>query len=204
MLVIGLTGGLGTGKTTVAEMLREKGAVVVNADQLGHQVYEPGRPAYREIIEAFGPQVVGEEGAIDRRRLAQLVFSDPQALARLNRITHPRIREAIRERLAQLAQDGAQVVVLEAALLLEAGWDDLVDEVWVTVAPPQVAAQRAAARSGLPLEEAMARIQAQLDNEERVRRAQVVIDTGRPLEETRRQVEEEWRKLLARLAAKGR
>jgi len=204
VFVIGLTGGLGTGKTTVAEMLREKGAVVINADQLGHQVYEPGRPAYREIIEAFGPQVVGEDGAIDRRRLAQVVFADPQALARLNRITHPRIREAIRERLAQLARDGAQVVVLEAALLLEAGWDDLVDEVWVTMAPPEVAAQRAAARSGLPLEEAMARIRAQMDNEERARRAQVVIDTGRPLEETRRQVEEEWQKLMARLAAKER
>jgi len=204
MFVIGLTGGLGTGKTTVAEMLREKGAVVIHADQLGHQVYEPGRPAYHEIVEAFGPQVLGDGGRIDRRRLAQLVFSDAEALARLNRITHPRIRQAMQEQLAQLARAGVQVAVVEAALLLEAGWDDLVDEIWVTVAPPEVAAQRAAARSGIPMEEAMARIRAQLDNEKRVQRAHVVIDTSRPLEETRRQVEEEWRKLTARLTGTER
>lgn len=205
VFVIGLTGGLGTGKSTVAEMLREKGAVVIHADQLGHQVYEPGRPAYYEIVEAFGPQVLGDGGRIDRRRLAQLVFADAEALARLNRITHPRIRQAMQEQLAQLArQEGVQVAVVEAALLLEAGWDDLVDEIWVTVAPPEVAAQRAAARSGIPVEEAMARIRAQLDNEKRAQRAHVVIDTSCPLEETRRQVEEEWQKLTARLTGRER
>jgi dephospho-CoA kinase len=205
VFVIGLTGGLGTGKSTVAEMLREKGAVVIQADQLGHQVYEPGRPAYYEIVAAFGPQMLGDGGRIDRRRLAQLVFADAEALARLNRITHPRIRQAMQEQLAQLArQEGVQVAVVEAALLLEAGWDDLVDEIWVTVAPPEVAAQRAAARSGIPVEEAMARIRAQLDNEKRAQRAHVVIDTSCPLEETRRQVEEEWQKLTARLTGRER
>ncbi|HXG43048.1 MAG TPA: dephospho-CoA kinase [Dehalococcoidia bacterium] len=204
MFVIGLTGGLGSGKSTVAEMLRELGAEVLNADQIGHQVYAPGGPAYQEVIDAFGPQVLAADGTVDRRRLAGIVFQDPQALQRLNAITHPRIREAISQRLGELASRGVEVAVLEAALLLEAGWDDLVDEVWVTVCPPEVAARRAAQRSGISLEEALARVRAQMPVEERAQRAQVVIDTDTSLEETRRQVEREWARLKARLAAEGR
>lgn len=204
MFAIGLTGGLGSGKSTVAEMLRQKGAAVLNADLLGHRVYEPGRAAWQEVVEAFGQQVVAADGTIDRKRLASIVFADPEALRRLNAITHPRIREMIQEGLAELAAQGTKVVVVEAALLLEAGWDDLVDEVWVTVAPPEVAAQRAAARSGIPLEEALARVRAQMSNEERVRRARVVIDTDCSLEETCQQVHQEWERLQARLHVEGR
>ncbi len=204
MFVIGLTGGLGSGKSTVAEMLRELGAVVLNADQIGHQVYAPGGPAYQEVVAAFGPQVLAADGSVDRRRLAGIVFRDPQALQRLNAITHPRIREGIRQRLRELASQGTRVAVVEAALLLEAGWDDLVDEVWVTVCPPEVAARRAAERSGISLEEALARVRAQMSNEERVRRAQVVINTDTDLAKTREQVEQEWARLMARLAPEGR
>jgi dephospho-CoA kinase len=204
VFVIGLTGGLGSGKSTVAEMLRELGAVVLNADQIGHQVYAPGGPAYQEVVAAFGPQVLAADGSVDRRRLAGIVFQDPQALQRLNAITHPRIREGIRQRLRELASQGTRVAVVEAALLLEAGWDDLVDEVWVTVCPPEVAARRAAERSGISLEEALARVRAQMSNEERVRRAQVVINTDTDLAKTREQVEQEWARLMARLAPEGR
>jgi len=200
--VIGLTGGLGTGKTTVAEMLKAKGAVLISADRLGHQVYEPGRPAYYEVVQAFGPEVVGEDGAINRRLLAQRVFSDAQALALLNKITHPRIREALQEEIQKAGEDGVQIAIVEAALLLEAGWDDLVDEIWVTVAPPEVAAQRAAQKGSMTVEEAMARIRSQMDNGQRVKRAHVVIDTSTTLEETRQQVEREWQGMLARLQAK--
>ncbi len=204
MFVIGLTGGLGSGKSTVAEMLRELGAEILNADQIGHQVYAPGGPAYRDIIDAFGTQVLAADGTVDRRRLASIVFQDPQALQRLNAITHPRIREAIRQRLQELAARGVEVAVLEAALLLEAGWDDLVDEVWVTVCPPEVAARRAAQRSGISMEEALARVRAQMPVEERARRAQVIIHTETDLEDTRRQVEREWARLKARLSTGGR
>ncbi|MCS7276273.1 MAG: dephospho-CoA kinase [Dehalococcoidia bacterium] len=204
MFVIGLTGGLGSGKSTVAEMLRELGAEILNADQIGHQVYAPGGPAYRDIIDAFGTQVLAADGTVDRRRLASIVFQDPQALQRLNAITHPRIREAIRQRLQELAARGVEVAVLEAALLLEAGWDDLVDEVWVTVCPPEVAARRAAQRSGISMEEALARVRAQMPVEERARRAQVIIHTDTDLEDTRRQVEREWARLKARLSTGGR
>jgi dephospho-CoA kinase len=144
-------------------------------------------------VEAFGQQVVAADGTIDRKRLASIVFADPEALRRLNAITHPRIREMIQEGLAELAAQGTEVVVVEAALLLEAGWDDLVDEVWVTVAPPEVAAQRAAARSGIPLEEALARVRAQMSN-----------DTECSLEETCQQVHQEWERLQARLHVEGR
>src|SRR3972149_1551246 len=129
MYVVGLTGGIGSGKSTVAEMLREKGVVVLSADLAGHEVYQPGRPAWQEIADAFGPEVVAADGTIDRKRLGAIVFSDPAALKRLNAITHPRMKELMREKLAELEERGVEVVLLEAALLFDAGWDGLTDEV---------------------------------------------------------------------------
>jgi dephospho-CoA kinase len=158
--------------------------------------------AFREVVppllEAFGPDILAGDGSIDRQKLGAIVFSDPQARQRLNAITHPRIKELMRERLAELAEKGTEIAVLEAALLLEAGWDDLVDEIWVTVASPEVAVQRLAQDKGLSREEALARIGAQLSDEERIQRAAVVIDTGCLLAETRRMVEEAWSRLLTR------
>ncbi len=199
MYVIGLTGGIGSGKSTVAEMLREKGAEVLSADLVGHEVYQPGRPAWQEIVDAFGREVVAADGSIDRKRLGAIVFADPRALKRLNAITHPRMKELMREKLSELNGRGVAVALLEAALLFDAGWDDLTDEVWVTVAPPEVAARRTAERSGIAVEEALARIRVQMSNEERTRRASVIIGTDCALEETRGQVAEEWRKLQRRL-----
>ncbi len=199
--VIGLTGGIGSGKSTVAQMLEEEGAVILSADLAGHEVYLPGRPAYEEIVEAFGPDVVGSDGAIDRQRLGAIVFSDPTYLARLNAITHPRMKELMREKLAELQRKGVEFVVLEAALLFDAGWDDLTDEVWVTVAPPEVAARRTSERSGIPMAQVLERIiKAQMDSEERIRRSAVVIDTSGDIEETRRRAREEWRQMKRRLA----
>lgn len=199
MYVIGLTGGIGSGKSTVAQMLERKGAVLLNADAVGHEVYLPGRPAWQEIVDAFGRGVLAEDGTIDRKKLGAIVFSDPAQLRRLNAITHPRMKELMREKLAGEAARGADVAVLEAALLLDAGWDDLTDEVWAVVAPPEVLARRTAERSGLSVEEALSRIRAQMSDEERTARSRVVIDTDCPLEQTKRQVDEEWERLLARL-----
>lgn len=200
MYVIGLTGGIGTGKSTVAKVLEELGAAVLNADLVGHEVYQPGRPAWQEIVDSFGRDVLAEDGTIDRKKLGATVFADSRKLRRLNRIVHPRMKGMMREKLAELARAGVRVAVLEAALLFDAGWDDLADEVWVTVAPPEVAARRAAERSGLPLEHVLERIRAQMSDEERIRRSRVVIDTSGELEDTRRQTVEEWRKLQERLA----
>ncbi|MDO8612146.1 MAG: dephospho-CoA kinase [Dehalococcoidia bacterium] len=202
MYVIGLTGGIGSGKSTVARMLERRGAKLLSADAVGHEVYEPGRPAWQEIVDAFGPDVVGTGGKIDRKKLGPIVFSDPEQLRRLNAVTHPRMKELMREKLEAERVSGARIAVLEAALLFDAGWDDLTDEVWVTVAPPEVAAARTAERSGISVEEALSRIRAQMSNEERIARSQVVIDTDCALERTEEQVSEEWERLQERLPAR--
>ncbi len=199
MYVIGLTGGIGSGKSTVAKVLEEQGASVLSADLVGHEVYVPGRPAWQEIVDAFGRGILADDGSIDRKKLGAAVFADPRELKRLNSIVHPRMKGMMREKLAELERSGVKVAVLEAALLFDAGWDDLADEVWATVVPPETAAQRAAERSSLPVAQVLERVKAQMSNEERVRRSQVVIDTDCGLDGTRRQTLEEWDKLRKRL-----
>ena len=202
MFVIGLTGGIGSGKSTVCDMLRAKGGAVVYADLVGHEVYRPGTAVWDEVVAAFGREVLAADGEIDRRKLGGIVFADPQARRRLNAITHPPMRRLMAERLDELRRQGVRVAVLEAALLIEAGWTDLTDEVWLTLAPPAVAAQRLMERSGLSREEAEARIASQLSNEERLAHADVVIDTDCSLTDVARRVDELWERLMARLAAR--
>jgi dephospho-CoA kinase len=203
MFVIGLTGGIGSGKSTVSDMLRAKGAAIVYADQVGHEVYRPGTAVWDEVVAAFGRQVLTGEGEIDRRKLGGIVFADPDARRRLNAITHPPMRRLMAERLDELRRQGVRVAVLEAALLIEASWADLTDEVWITLAPSAVAAERLMQRSGLSREEAEARIASQLSNEERLGHANVVIDTDCSLDEVARRVDELWEGLMARLAARA-
>lgn len=201
MHVIGLTGGIGTGKSVVARILQEQGATLLDADRVGHEVYLPGRPAHEEIVAEFGPGVVAEDGTIDRKKLGPIVFSSPERLGRLNAITHPRMKEMMRERLSDADRTGAEVAVLEAALLFDAGWDDLTDEVWVTVVDAETAARRAAERSGIPVEQVLERIQkAQMASDERIRRSDLVIDTSGTLEDTRVRTLEAWRELFRRLS----
>jgi dephospho-CoA kinase len=167
-------------------------------------VYLPGRPAYDDIVEEFGREVVAEDGTIDRKKLGPIVFADPAKLARLNAITHPRMKEMMRERLTEAERAGTRVAVLEAALLFDAGWDDLTDEVWVTVVDAQTAAERTSQRSGIPVEQVLERIQkAQMASDERIRRSGVVIDTSGTMEDTRRRTLEAWREIERRLATRG-
>jgi len=201
MHVIGITGGIGSGKSTVAEVLEEQGATILNADLVGHDVYLPGRPAYDDIVAEFGTAVVADDGTIDRKKLGPIVFADPAKLARLNAITHPRIKEDMRQRLAELARAGTHVAALEAALLFDAGWDDLTDEVWVTVVDAETAARRTSERSGIPVEQVLERIQkAQMASDERVRRSNVIIETSGTPHDTRRRTLEAWEKLKSRLS----
>ncbi len=201
MFVIGLTGGIGTGKSTVAAILEAQGAPILNADLVGHEVYLPGRPAYHEIIEAFGEEVVASDGTIDRKKLGPIVFADPKNLARLNSITHSRMKGMMREKLVDLEKKGHEIAVLEAALLFEAKWDDLADEIWVTVTDPEIAAARVAERSGLAKEQVMERIRSQMTNEERRKHAHVVIDTSGNMAGTEKQTIDNWKKARARLAS---
>lgn len=195
---IGLTGGIGSGKSTVAAILVELGAFVIHADEIGHQVYAPGTPGCHKVVEAFGPDILSPDGTIDRKRLGQIVFSDPGELARLNAIVHPLIRDEARRRIAEhRGRRPDQPIVLEAALLIEASWATLVDEVWVVTAPAAEIVRRVAAQRGLSPGEIEARMHSQLDDQARRERADVVIDNRGAPAELRRQVETLWRNRLS-------
>ncbi len=194
MRVIGLTGGIGTGKSLVAHMLAELGAEIIDADRIGHEAYTPHTPVWKEVVEAFGEDILQPSGEIDRKRLGSIVFSDPQELARLNSIMHPRMAEMIHERVKELEGQGAQTAVVEAAVLVEAGWDKLpwVDEVWVTGSGEEQVVQRIKERNNLPDDEVRKRIGSQLPFEERSRNAQVVVDNSSTIDDLRQAVESIW------------
>jgi dephospho-CoA kinase len=190
---IGLTGGIASGKSTVARYLQQLGAYVIDADRLGHRVYEPDTAGFEQVVAAFGPEVVGADGQIDRRALGARVFGSPEQLKRLTDIVWPQIRAlAEAEMAAVAADDPARILVLEAAVLLEAGWETVVDEVWAVVVAPGVAIQRACARDGLAPEAVQQRIDAQMSNDQRIGRAHVVIDNSNNQETLLARVDREW------------
>ena len=179
MIVVGLTGGIASGKSTVARELARRGARVIDADKLGHRAYEPGTQAHREVIAAFGEDVRAADGTIDRAALGARVFGKPAELKRLTDIVWPEIRRLAQAEIAALrAAEPSAVAILEAAVLFEAGWEPLVDEIWVVVVERALAVQRAVARGGLTAAQVEARIDAQLANDERKKRAHVVLDNS--------------------------
>jgi dephospho-CoA kinase len=195
---LGLTGGIATGKSTVAEMLRELGFDVLSADRLAHQLIEPGQPAYEEVLREFGPSILNSSGLhtssfetrgkIDRGKLGALVFADPAKLARLNAIIHPRVEAISRQQLDEWARSGSRkAAFIEAALLVEAGYDKFLDGLVVTGCRPEQQLERLRTR-GFSEEEARRRIAAQLPMEEKMRHAQYRIDCSGSIAETRRQV----------------
>jgi dephospho-CoA kinase len=197
-LVIGLTGGIGSGKSTVAAMLAGLGARVVDADRIGHEAYRPGSEGFEQVVQAFGRRVVGPDGSIDRRVLGALVFADPEARQRLNAIVHPLIGAEIGRRLAAARSGRPQTpIVIEAALLLEAGWRPLVDRVWVVAVGRETAITRVRESRGLSREEVERRLDAQMADAERRRLADVVFENDGTLAALRAQVEEAWRSLGA-------
>jgi len=198
MLIIGLTGGILSGKSTVSGMLAKRGAVIIDADKIGHETYKPHTKTWQELVDAFGDGILRQNGEVDRKKLGEVVFDDPRTLARLNEIVHPRMHKMMREEIERLRGEGVAVVVLEAAVLIEANWTDLVDEVWVTIAPEEVAIKRLQNRAGLSEEQARARIRSQLSPEERVKHADVIIDTDCSLAEVSVRVLELWERLQNR------
>ncbi len=190
--VIGLTGGIASGKSTVARMLAEHGAAVLDADLLGHEAYEPGTEAWRTIRATFGEGILQPDGRIDRRKLGAIVFADPEAMRRLTDIVWPAIKTELRHRLEEYRDAGAGVVVVEAAVLLEAGWDDQVDEVWAVTVDPATALERLSARIGMTDEEARRRVAAQMTNAERAAIAARLIENNGTISELARQVDTLW------------
>ncbi|MHB8872970.1 MAG: dephospho-CoA kinase [Myxococcaceae bacterium] len=190
MKVYGLTGGIASGKSTVSKMLRELGAVVLDADQIAREVVEPGQPALGEIALRF-PGVVGPDGRLDRAKLAARVFGDEAERKALNAIVHPRIQAEVLERTGALAAKGVEQVFYDAALLIENGLDRAMSGVILVSAPPQVQLERLLARGATP-EEAQARVAAQLPLEAKARHATWIIDNSGDLEHTRAQVGAVW------------
>ena len=195
MIVIGLTGGIASGKSTAARHLAERGAAVIDADKLGHRAYEPDRPAFAKVVAAFGDEVVDAQGGIDRRVLGGKVFGDPAQLKRLTDIVWPEILALAKDEIAAARSNGAQVAVLEAAVLIEAGWQSEVDEVWAVTIEPEVAIERASARDGADAAAVKARIEAQLSNAERAAHAGTLIDNSGTPAELAAQLDAEWRRL---------
>ena len=195
MVVIGLTGGIASGKSTAARYLADKGAQMIDADKLGHRVYEAGRAAFDKVVAAFGDDVVGSDGEIDRRILGGKVFGSPEKLKRLTDIAWPEILAMATKEIAKARDHGASVVVLEAAVLLEAKWQSDVDEVWVVTVEPEVAIARATARDGVDEAAVQARIDAQLSNAERVALADVVIDNGGSEADLLSKLDAEWNRV---------
>jgi dephospho-CoA kinase len=199
MLVIGLVGGIGSGKSVATAMLAELGAEIINADLVGHEVYEPGKPGFDAIVAEFGSDVVGPDERIDRKRLGALVFADSTRLARLNAIVHPLIRAEIERRVQQARVKGeARAVVVEAAILLEAGWRSLVDQVWVISARREDVLARLAAQRGMGVDETDARMAKQMTDAERRAAADVVIENSGSLDELRVRLEGLWQTLVPR------
>jgi dephospho-CoA kinase len=190
MLLVGLTGGIGSGKSTVSEALERRGAVVVDADRIVKELQQPGTEVFTEMVERFGDGIVGPDGQLDRPAVAAIVFSDAEALADLGAIVHPRVRDEMTRRLEELAATD-EVVVLDVPLLVESGWEGMSGVVVVDL-DPDVAVSRLVEFRGFDESDARNRIANQASREERLAKADVVVDNGGDLASLEAQVDRVW------------
>ena len=197
MLRVGLTGGLASGKSTVAAFFRELGAFHVDADRIAHELLAPGGRAEPEVVARFGGGIVGKDGAIDRKALAAIVFADARALADLNALAHPKVREEIARRIAdhEAGASPAKIAIVDAALLVESGIHRDLDALIVVACPEETQIARAVARGGLTAAEARARVAAQAPLAQKLAVADHIVDNGGSLDETKRQVRSLWDEL---------
>jgi dephospho-CoA kinase len=191
-----LTGNIGSGKSTVAAMLREEGIPVLDADRISREVTAPGERAYDSVVRAFGKEILRDDGTIDRKRLGEIVFSDPRRRSQLEGITHPAILEAMKEALAGIERKGHRAAVVEATLIHETGRKGLFEAVVTVSCDRETAISRLAARDGMTRAQAEARLRAQMDPVRKTDASDYVIDNSGSLDETRRQVETAIRVLL--------
>ena len=196
-MVIGLTGSIGTGKSEAARQLEALGASIISADQVGHEAYTPNTEAWEQVVAAFGDDILQEDGEIDRRKLGAVVFSDPGQLEKLNQIMHPRMARMVADKIEELRDQGVGVVVVEAALLFEAGWDSLVEEVWVTDSTEQVVIERLKQRNGMSEEEARKRISSQMGRTERLERSDYVIENSGDMATLGNTIKELWNRRVS-------
>lgn len=190
-MIIGLTGGIACGKSTVANILRQKGILVIDADEISREITKKGKPAWQEIKEEFGEEVIGPDGEILRKKLAQIVFNNPTKLAALNQITHPRITKQLTEILAEIkAKKSQRIIVIEVPLLFECGLQDIFDEVWVVKAPQSVMIERLIKRDSLSKEDALKRISSQMPLTQKAQLADRVIENSGSVNDLKKQIED--------------
>lgn len=192
VLVIGLTGGIGTGKTEVIHVLRDLGAVVFESDKIAHSSYEPGTEAHGQIVNRFGEEVLSESGYIDRKALGKIVFADSARRLELEEIVWPATRKRTLALLKQEEKRGTKVVAVEVPKLFESGWDKIADLVWTVESPRGEIGKRVEQRSGLNTSDTDARVAAQMTRTERTERADQVIENDGTLEDLRNRVREIW------------
>lgn len=198
MTIICLTGGIASGKSTAAKYLQEQGAHVINADLLGHQAYLPDTQAYQQVIETFGAELVDKDGQIDRKVLGSKVFGMPDALKQLTDIVWPEIRRLAETEIStHLRSHPEQIIVLEAAVLFEAGWEDIGDEIWTVMVEPEAAIQRASERDNVDAASVKKRIDSQLSNAERAARSNVVIENNTSETSMIGHLNKEWQRISA-------
>ncbi|HOA40547.1 MAG TPA: dephospho-CoA kinase [Halanaerobiales bacterium] len=194
IMIIGLTGGIASGKSTVSAYLAELGAIIIDADKIAHEIMEKGKPAYRKIIEAFGREILAANGEIDRSRLGKIVFNDREKKRLLEEITHPQIIKEMREKIEENRGQN-KIIVLDVPLLFEAGLEKMVDESWLVYVDRETQLERLMARDGLSYQEANKRIKSQLSLEKKRELADFIIDNRGNLEELKREVFFKWREI---------
>jgi dephospho-CoA kinase len=199
MLTIGLTGGIGSGKSTVSKFLAELGAPIIDADKVGHAIYAPDGPAYPDMIAAFGEGILAPDRTIDRKKLGPIVFADPAALKRLNSIVHPKMFARMREMVGAMRTGGERKpIVVEAAILIEANWQPLFNEIWLVIASREHVIERVERDRGLKPEQTEARIKAQLSDDDRRKYATTVVTNNGTVDELRAKVGDLWLGALSR------
>jgi dephospho-CoA kinase len=195
--IIGLTGGVATGKSSVARFFEERGVPVIDADQLAREAVMPGSPCLAQLAVLFENGVINGEGTLDRKRMGSIIFGDTEKRRLLEQVLHPEIRRLAEERIAHAAADGQRILVYMAPLLIEAGVTDRVDEIWVVTVRPDIQIERLMARDGIGREEAGRIIASQMPLAEKVRHGRVVIDNSGTPEETHRLLAAIWEREIA-------
>ena len=199
MKTIGLTGGIGSGKSTVSQLLGELGAFVIDADKVGHEIYLPGKEAWKQVTAAFGQDILAPDQTIDRKKLGAIVFGSDDARKKLNSIVHPLMFKDIDRRIKEKRADGfTKPIVVEAAILIEANWLPLADEVWLVVTNKNAVIERVASQRGLSAKDTEARIASQLSDAERRKYATLVIENDGSLEDLKIKVQQAWNRISGR------
>lgn len=196
-MVIGLTGGIASGKSTVSAKLKELGAAIIDVDILARSVVSKGRIAYNRIVQCFGEEVLLPSGEINRKKLGGIVFSDKDKLALLNSITHPEIINRVKDKIQELKAEGAKVIVVDAAILIEMGLYKYVDSVWVVIVDREIQIKRLIERDKFDYKDSENRINSQFTNEVRKKYADVIIDNNKPIEEVGKKLEELWNNIIS-------